>query len=137
MPILGLTIVAVIGVLMVPSSSIFRSVPQNNTPSMTSPSLAFSSVSHCQGNARGTGMGVEPKCQLKETEQGRRQNSRPLTTNFSQNVTELTGSCVPMLHSNPMPQRWYKRPFVTCHIHFANRSPMFPSMILSSDCGEF
>ena len=40
MPILGLTIVAVIGVLMVPSLSIFRSVPQNNTPSMTSPSLA-------------------------------------------------------------------------------------------------
>ena len=29
MPILGLTIVAVIGVLMVPSSSIFRSVPHN------------------------------------------------------------------------------------------------------------
>ena len=50
MPILGLTVVAVIGVLMVPSSSIFRSVPQNNTPSMTSPSQASSSVSHCQGN---------------------------------------------------------------------------------------
>ena len=50
MPILGLTIVAVIGVLMVPITSIFRSIPQNNTPSMTSPSLASSSVSHCQGN---------------------------------------------------------------------------------------
>ena len=47
---LGLTIVAVIGVLMVPITSIFRSVPQNNTPSMTSSSLASSSVSHCQGN---------------------------------------------------------------------------------------
>ena len=43
MPILGLTIVAVIGVLTVPSSSIFKSVPQNITPSMTSPSLASSS----------------------------------------------------------------------------------------------
>ena len=46
MPILGLTIVAVIGVLMVPITSIFRSVPKNNTPSMTSPCLTCSSVSH-------------------------------------------------------------------------------------------
>ena len=50
MPILGLTIRAIIGVLMVPITSIFRSVPQNNTPTMTSPCLACSSVSHCQGN---------------------------------------------------------------------------------------
>ena len=50
MPILGLTIVAVLDVLMVLRTSIFRSVPQNNNPSMTSPSLASSSVSHCQGN---------------------------------------------------------------------------------------
>ena len=50
MPILGLTIRAIIGVLMVPMPSLFRSVPQNNTPSMTSPCLACSSVSHCQGN---------------------------------------------------------------------------------------
>ena len=59
MPILGLTIMAVIGVLMVPSSSIFRSVPQNNTPSMTSSSLASSSVSHCQGNGH-----IRPKEEL-------------------------------------------------------------------------
>ena len=52
MPILGLTIRAVIGVLMVPITSIFRSVPQNNTPSMTSPCLAHSSIFHCQGNGQ-------------------------------------------------------------------------------------
>ena len=35
------------------------------------------------------------------------------------------------------PNRWYKWPFVTCHIHLTNRSPMFLSMFLSSHCGEF
>ena len=44
MPILGLTIRAIIGVVMVPITSIFRSVPQNNTPSMTSPCVACSSI---------------------------------------------------------------------------------------------
>ena len=48
MPILGLTIRAFLGVLMVPITFFFRSVPHNNTPSMTSPCLACSSVSHCQ-----------------------------------------------------------------------------------------
>ena len=52
MPILGLTIRAVIGVLMVPITFIFRSVPQNNTPLITSPCLAYSLVSHCQGNGQ-------------------------------------------------------------------------------------
>ena len=54
-PILGLTIGAVIGVLMVPNKSIFRSViehPQNNKPLMTSPCLTCSSVSHNQGNGQ-------------------------------------------------------------------------------------
>ena len=50
MPILGLTIRAMIGVVKVLITSIFRSVTQNNTPSMTSSGLACSSVSHSQGN---------------------------------------------------------------------------------------
>ena len=56
MPILGLTIRAVIALLMVPITSVLRSVPQNITPSMTSPSLACISVSHCQGNGQ-----IDPK----------------------------------------------------------------------------
>ena len=75
---------------------------------------------------------------------GRHQNSLPLTTNFSQKLTQpskgisypvgdlcrrFTKQTLPSaytLHSNPLPpKRWYKWLFVTCRIHITNRSPMF------------
>ena len=70
---------------------------------------------------------------------GRRQNSLPLTTNFSQNVSEpskgisypvgdlcqrlkkMIGSSAYRLHSNLIPQTDGTNDKVTCRIHFTNQ----------------
>ena len=75
--------------------------------------------------------------------------------NFSQKVTEpskgisypvgdlrrrfikVTGPCAYTLHSNPIPPTDGTNGFFDTCIHFANRSPIFPNMFLSSYCGEF
>ena len=86
---------------------------------------------------------------------GRRQNSLPLTTNFSQNVTEpskgisypfsdlcrrftkLTGPSVYTLHSNLIPQQMVQMAFCDLSHTFHKQVTNVSSMFLSSYCGEF
>ena len=52
--------------------------------------------------------------------------------------TKLTGPSAYTLQSNTIPPTdGTNALFVTYQIHFTNRLPMFPSMFLSSYCGEF
>ena len=67
---------------------------------------------------------------------GRRQNALPLIINFSQNVAEPSEG-TSYLVGDLCQCRWCKLLFVSSHIHFTNRLPMFPSMFLSSYCVEF
>ena len=89
--------------------------------------------------------------ELYRDTEGRRQNSLPLTTDYSQNVTEpskginypvddlcrpftkLTGPCAYTLHSNPIPSINSTNGLLRLVAYI---SPMFPSMFLSSFCGE-
>ena len=92
---------------------------------------------------------------LGNLSKGKRQNSFPLTTYLSQKFTELskgasylvndfcrrftklTGPSAYTIHSNPIPQQMVQMAFCDLgHIHFTIRLPMFPTMFLSSYCGE-